>query len=157
MTQKIHLGVIDLPYVNAPKKGQKKTTGSTVTTGQVAEWLERDYHILETFAARNLQGIADDMAKSIEGGMENLLMGAPLSTNVFGAAESSIENRAKKFISDGVMDTLGIPGVPTQAAKDRAAGKARSSRRKNKRASNAKPVSFIDTGLYQGSIKAWVE
>lgn len=157
MALRLHLGVIDLPYVNAPKPGQKKTTGSTVTTGQVATWLEDGYHILQTFVDRHIDEIASDLADSVAAGMENLLMGGPLSQNVFGEAESSITNRAKKFISSGEMDTLGIPGVPTQAAKDRASGKRRSARRKKARRSNNKPVSFIDSGLYQGSFTAWVE
>jgi len=63
----------------------------------------------------------------------------------------------KRFIAEGEMDAIGFPGVPTQAAKDRAAGKRRSSRFKRRRATNQRPVSFYDTGLYQTSLRAWVD
>jgi len=158
MTLTLHLGVISLPYVEAPKPGQKKATASTVTTADVAQFLEEKYHPMEVFSNVHGQAIADALAQSMVGALENLELGAPLSQNVFGEAESKIEHMFKKFITMGEMDSLGIPGVPTQAAKDRASGKKRSSRMKNKRrGGNAKPISFYDTGLYESSMKAWIE
>jgi hypothetical protein len=158
MTLTLHLGVAEISYVAAPNPGQKKATASTVTTADVAQFLEEKYHPMETFANVHGQEMADALAQSMVGALENLELGAPLSQNVFGEAESKIEHMFKKFITMGEMDSLGIPGVPTQAAKDRASGKKRSSRMKNKRrGGNAKPISFYDTGLYESSMKAWIE
>ena len=110
-----------------------------------------------TFAKIHGQDIGDALAQSMVGALENLELGAPLSQNVFGEAESKIEHLFKTFITMGEMDGL-VPGVPTQAAKDRASGKKRSSRMKKKRrGGNAKPISFFDTGLYESSMKAWIE
>jgi hypothetical protein len=81
-------------------------------------------------------------------------MGAPAGIDPYGGATSEIEDRFKQFLSTGVMETLGFPGVPTQAALDRRAGKKRSGRFKKKRPSTG--VSFIDTGLYQSSFRAWM-
>ena len=157
MVHVLHLGVIDTPYFKAPSKGQKKATASTVTTGDVAEFLESKYEVMGTFFKAHGSEIADALAQSVAGSLENLMMGAPASQDVFGEATSEIEDMFKKFIITAEMDKLGIPGVPTQAAKDRASGKRRSSRMKKKRASNSKPISFYDTGLYEGSFKAWIE
>jgi hypothetical protein len=152
----LHLGVSDIPYVNAPRPRQNKVTPGTVTTGDVAGWLEDKYHVMEIFAQEHAQDMARDFEHSIAGAMEGLLMGAPGGLDPFGAAASKIEERMKDFITNDELAKLGYPGVPTKAALDRAAGKKRSSRRKSARKSNA-AVSFYDTGLYQSSMKAWVE
>ena len=157
MTLTLHLGVIPIGYVEAPKPGQKKATASTVTTADVAQFLEDKYEVMGTFAKIHGQDIGDALAQSMVGALENLELGAPLSQNVFGEAESKIEHMFKTFITMGEMDGL-VPGVPTQAAKDRASGKRRSSRMKNKRrGGNAKPVSFVDRALYVNSFKSWIE
>ena len=157
MTLTLHLGVIPIGYVEAPKPGQKKATASTVTTADVAQFLEDKYEVMGTFAKIHGQDIGDALAQSMVGALENLELGAPLSQNVFGEAESKIEHMFKTFITMGEMDGL-VPGVPTQAAKDRASGKRCSSRMKKKRrGGNAKPISFYDTGLYESSFKSWIE
>lgn len=153
----LHLGVIDVPYVQAASKRQRKQRSGTVTTGDVAGFLESRYHILEVFVQEHGTDIADDLANSMAGKLESFLMGAPVTLDTFGVATSTIEDRMKRFITEGEMDKLGYPGVPTQAAIDRASGKRRSARKKRKRPSNAVPVSFYDTGLYESSLKAWVD
>jgi hypothetical protein len=152
----LHLGVIELPYNQAPFPRQKQTRAGTVTTGDVATWLEDRYHVMENFFLLHEVDIADDVAGSVKGTVESLLLGAPASLDPFGTATSKIEDRMKQFISQGEMDRLGYPGVPTQAALDRASGRRRSSRFKRKRATG-KAISFYDSGLYQSSMKAWVD
>jgi hypothetical protein len=153
----LHLGVADIPYVSAPTARQNKVTAGTVTTGDVAGWLEDEYHILEIFGRVHEQDMAADLEHGMAGALESLMMGAPPSLDPYGAGASKIEERMKNFISDNEMASLGYPGVPTQAALDRASGKKRSARMARARKSNAKPVSFIDSGLMQSSYKAWVE
>ena len=153
----LHLGVIDVPYVEAPSKRQRKARAGTVTTGDVATWLENRYHVMEHFAQLHEQDIATDLASSLAGALESFMMGAPVSHDAFGSAASSIEDRMKNMIAMAELDALGYPGIPTQAAQDRASGKKRSSRFKRKRGTNSKPVSFYDTGLYFASLRSWID
>ena len=79
------------------------------------------------------------------------MMGAPVDAgSPFAAGESQIENRFKQFLSLREVEKLGIPGVPTKAA---LAGV--SHRFKGKK--GGRRPSFIDTGLYQASFKAWID
>jgi len=163
MTMVLHLGVIDMPYTsydggkkaaNPKRRGKKplkpaKGKSRTVTTAQVAGWLEDRYHVMEVFYESD-GGVMDLLRESVEDAMENLLMGAPVGGNPFLEATSEIQSRFKKFISDQTMERMGIPGVPTQAAL-----LGRSSRLKKGR--GPRRPSFRDTGLYQSSFMAWVE
>lgn len=156
----LHLGVIDIPYARPPAKRPRrraKTIAGTQTTGDVAEWLENKYHVMEIFFETHKDDVvAPALENSVQGAIESLMMGAPIALDPFGSAASAIEDRMKQFIVMGEMDAMGYPGVPTQAARDRASGKRRSSRFKNRRATGA-AVSFYDTGLYESSMKAWVD
>lgn len=155
---KLALGVLDLPYSGVPTKATKANPrhASTVSTGDVATILEDKYQVMETFFDFHSQEIGDALANGMAGALENLMMGAPVQTNPFGGAESQIKSMFQKFLDTGEMDGK-VPGVPTQAAQDRASGKKRSARMKNKRASNAKAVSFVDSGLYESSFLAWIK
>jgi hypothetical protein len=151
----LHLGVVDVPYVQALSRRQKKARAGTVTTGDVATWLENRYGVMETFFASRGEQIADDLAGALGGTLESFMMGAPPSIDPFGSATSSIEDQFKQFLATGEMEMLGVAGVPTQAALERRAGRRRSGRMKRRRAGTG--VSFIDTGLYQSSFKAWID
>lgn len=155
---KLVFGVVDVPYQNARSKRQRKVRAGTVTTGDVAGWLENKYHVMESFWELHKDEIVGDLENAIVGSFESLMMGAPPSLDPFGSGTSKAEDRFKQFLSTGEMDHLGI-GLPTQAALDRASGKRRSARFKKRRGkpSGGAPVSFIDTGLYQTSAKVWIE
>lgn len=152
---KLHLGVIDIPYVDLSpptKKGKpRKRTAGTVTTGDVAGWLEDEYGIMQHFIDLHGPDIGDALAKSIDGAMESLLMGAPLGHEVFGTATAEIEQMFHTMLATRELEGLGIAGVPTQAALD-----GKSSRKKKKNSGGRRP-SFIDSGLYDSSFKAWVD
>ena len=154
----LHLGVDDVAYSQPPAtRRRRKVRAGTQTTGDVAGWLEDRYHIMEIFVQQHKDDvIAPALENSLAGALESVLAGAPVSLDAFGAASSEIEDRMKQFIATGEMDALGYPGVPTQAARDRASGKRRSSRFKTRRATGA-AVSFYDTGLYESSMKVWVD
>jgi hypothetical protein len=131
-----------------------------VTTGDVAEWLEAKYHIFEIFYMTHVDDIvAPAIDDSLQGAIESIMLGAPPTNNPFGTATSKIADGLKQFIATGEMETLGYPGVPTQAARDRAAGRRRGARFKTAAATGASKaaVSFVDSGLYEGSITAWVD
>lgn len=161
---KLILGVTDIPYTNSrslptPKaiaKARKKPprpaagSASTVTTGDVAEILEQKYHIMEVFVDRHEEQIGDILANSMAGELENVLMGAPPANDPFGAATSAIEAEFRAFLDRDEMAEASVPGVPTKAAR-----MGVNHRLKKKR--GAPRQSFIDTGLYQASMIAWVD
>lgn len=149
----LHLGVIDVPYHLAPSPRQKKPRASTVTTGDVATYLEDRYHILEHFFQHHEADIAADCEQSLSGAIENFMAGAPPSNDPLAGATSAIEDRMKQFLSTQEIERIGFPGIPTQAAR-----KGVSHRRKHPYAKkNPRRPSFIDTGLMQSSYKAWTE
>jgi len=159
----LHLGVIDIPYItfeslrdrrqrlkkNASTPGVAPSTGLQ-TTGDVAGYLENDYGIMRTFYTRNRAQIVKELENSFAGAVESIAMGAPPTLSLTSAATSKIEDMFHRFLERGEMEGLGIPGVPTEAAK-----RGVNHRLKIKR--GARRPSFIDTGLYDASFKAWVD
>lgn len=159
----LHLGVIDLPYVEpapAPKKvraGKRRPSkrvakkSAIATTGDVAEILESKYHVMELFWQLHQADVAKDFELSMSGAFESLVMGGPVTLDVHGSATLKLEDRFKQMLSNKELDSLGYPGIPTAAAE--AGVSHRFKRAYKKRA--ARP-SFVDTGLYSASFKSWV-
>lgn len=137
---RLHLGVVEMPYADV--------TDSKATTGDVAEILEAKYHIMQIFVERYEQEIADALANSVAGAIENMLLGAPPTNNPFGSAENDIRALFVMFLDK--EELAGIKGVPTKAALDGV-----NSRLKRRR--GARRPSFIDTGLYRTAFMAWME
>ena len=150
----LHLGVLDLPYGHqqAARRRKRRSTAGTKSTGDVAEILEAKYHVMEIFFEENADEIVSYLEASLTGAIDNVLLGAPISTSAFGYAESKIRDRFDQFISQREMDALGYPGIPTQAAQ-----KGVSHRFKRARKTRSPRPSFIDTGLYLSSFRAWID
>lgn len=145
----LNLGEIDAPYSTPPAKDGKDAKPNSATTGDVAGWLEDRYHPMLHFYEMQQGVIAKEVADSLVGSLESAAMGAPSEgANPFGAAESAIEIAFKQFLTLRTLETLGYPGLPTQAALDGV-----NHRLKLKR--GPRRPSLIDTGLYQASFKAW--
>lgn len=137
----LSLGVIDLPYAD----------GNSVSTGDVAEILESEYGVMAAFVDLHEADIVDAIESSISGSLETMLMGGPVA-NPFAGAESAIESEFREFLDrEEMAQVAGIAGhaggVPTEAAL-----KGVNSRLKKRR--GARRPSFIDTGMYQASMKA---
>lgn len=149
----LHLGVADIPYNISPGTGRrrKKATAATKTTGQVAEILEDEYHILQHFAELHKEDIGKLLENSIAGALETAMMGGP-ATLSFADAESGIEALMKDMLTNKELDRLGYPGIPTAAAL-----KGVSHRFAHPYARRPARPSFVDTGLMQASYKAWME
>ena len=154
---KLHLGVLDIPYAydqqTLTKKGKvakrRRAIKKSITTGDVAEILEAKYSLMETFYEMNKQEIADELAKSVVGAYENLLMGGPKSADPTAEAASWIEQRFRQDIEQKKFDGV-IAGVATQASLDGVNHRlARPYARRD-----ARP-SFDDTGLFKTSFKVW--
>lgn len=164
----LSLGVYDFPYAwaedsrdrvprakkgkaNKPLKPKSKSSGLQ-TTGDVAEILEAKYGIMDTFAFMRLPDIAKELENSIAGELESLMMGGSGSSNPFKSAESAIESMFKNFLAKGDIEHAGIEGVPTQAAIKGVNHRLAHPYAK----SNPRRESFIDTGTYAASFKAWI-
>ena len=163
----LHLGVIDQAYANAPietnvpqaKKGKlnkpikPKVKSGEQTTGDVAEWLEDKYHIMQTFADAKLDKIAANLEDALAGSLESMMMGAPPPGNPFAGGESKIEAMFKDFILTQEVEQMGILGVPTQAALDGVNHRLKHPYAKG----NPRRPSFVDTSLFVQSFKCWVD
>jgi hypothetical protein len=118
----------------------------------VAEILEAKYHVMENFFKFHEVDILQALEGTIQGALENLLVGAPTTQAEFGEAESKIKDAFSEFLSQREVETMGIEGVPTQAAR-----KGVSHRFKHPYARRPRRPSFIDTGTYETSFAAWVD
>lgn len=136
MNMKLHLGVIDVPYES-----------ESVTTGDVAEFLEDKYGIMAHFFWLYGPIISELMADAIAGQLENIIAGAPPSDDPFAEAMSKVHDLFSGFLDDEEMN--GMPGIPTLRAL-----MGISKRFKNKK--GPPRPSFIDTGTYQAAMRAWV-
>jgi hypothetical protein len=160
----LHLGVIDIPYNTVPteykKNARKSGTAGTETTGDVAEWLEDKYHVMEVFFELHEDKVAKALESSVEQALDMLYLGAPVENiNPFNAASADIEKSFKHFLDSQEIETIGIPGVPTQAALDGVSHRFKDPRfvKKGKKlVKRPRRPSFIDTGLYEATMKAWV-
>lgn len=157
---KLHLGVSDIPYrydqQQVGKSGRvlkkRKIVAKSITTGEVAERLEEHYHLMEKFYQGNEEWIDSTLAKSLDSSLEAILSGAPVTQDPYGPAASEIEKAFKEAISLQEFDYF-IPGVPTQASLKGVNHRLAHPYAKG----NPQRPSFRDTGLYQSSIKVWVE
>src|SRR5271167_741677 len=98
----LHLGVLDQPYSFAPLPGKRRPTkvaGGTQTTGDVAQWLEDRYHVMEVFYELHAADVvAPALEDSLQGALESILMGASASLDPLGSALGTIEDAFRTFI-----------------------------------------------------------
>lgn len=134
---KLHLGVVVVPE---PQGGD---------TYSVATILEEKYGLFSKFAEAHQQDIANNLAESVAGALETIMMGGT-SPDPFAAGASQIDQEFRTFLDTEEMAKLGVAGVPTKAAL-----MGKSIRFKRKR--GEKRPSFIDSGVLQASFKSWVE
>lgn len=156
---RLHIGVIDYKYTENAK---------SVSTGDIAQILEKRYAVMTGFVVSHIQDIANDMAESYAGALDSMMMGSP-SGNPADQAMSSISGRAKEYLSSQDAETVLSPGskgfpVPTEAAlmgvrhryKDPTSILKKVMSGKKTKVGIRRP-SFIDTGMYQNSLIAWTE
>lgn len=144
----LHLGVIDVPYA---------TEGTT--TGDVAEILEAKYDVMGNFDALHHADIEEVIAISLSEAIDSLVQGAPATLDPFGQACADVQQMFVTYLDNEEIAETGQAGVPTAAA---LAG-VRTSLKKKKELKNPRKrslgrrPSFIDTGMYRDSFKAWVD
>lgn len=148
-------GVVPEPTADAKGRVKKRAkaeepSAEVATTAKVAQILEDKYGVMQVFYDQHSADIQKAMVESVEGALEDVFAGSPVS-DPFGQAGQQVAADFRTFLMSAEIERLGIDGVPTQAATDR-----RSLRFKSKKSSGPRP-SFVDTGLYEASFRAWVE
>lgn len=166
MNQVLHLGVIDVPYVEGEavstyrkrvakaRQGRQRLRATTrsgdETTGDVATILEAKYGLFTAFYEHHEDEIAALLASSMTDSLDNLMAGAPLGQNPYGAFEQGLILMFRKAIETQEFDGYAIPGVPTRAAREGV-------NHRLKRNRGAPRPSFRDTGLMEASFIAWLQ
>jgi hypothetical protein len=151
----LHLGVIDQPYREwkLNKAGTRRVKGKIlpITTFDVAKILEKKYEVMGTYYRVHQKDIADSLAKSVTGAIQALVVGQRIDP--FGAATQKMQSGFKDFIASREAERVGIPGTPTMAALLGVNHRLRHPYA----AGNPRRPSFLDTGLYMSSFRAWVD
>jgi hypothetical protein len=167
---KLHFGFEDHPYharygpssplTQAVKRRTPKVMtrpqqayGEGKTTVEVANELESRYHIVETFwemeEDKFIEVLEDAFADDIE---EVMQMGQiPKTGGISDKETDKIEARFRNYLTNKRFDGV-IAGVPTLAAQ-----RGVSHLKQHPYAKRGPRPSFIDTGMYMRSFRAWVE
>ena len=145
---KIVLGVLDAPHMEYLHGMPAKE--SDLMIGDLAEILESKYRIMQTFADMRKGEIAKAVKEAIALKIKAEIRGVKTPVNHLARAFGQIEHSFKDFIATQQMDGR-VAGVPTMASL-----MGVNHRLKHPYASS-NPVrpSFIDTGQYVASFKAW--
>lgn len=134
---KLHLGVVDQNYTDHTE---------SISTGEVADLLEEKYHVMEIFFDMHKKDIAGYLEDSIAGAIENTLGGAKV-VNPFSSATGKIEKKFRDYIDSQEH------GIQLKKHKAPKAG----ARKKRQYVKVKEVTSFIDSGLFRGSFKSWIE
>lgn len=155
----LHLGVVDHNYTNSEK---------SISTGDVAEILEDHYGVLTGFSVTNTQQIADVLADSYAGALETIVMGG-VSNDPAASGMSKISTMMKQYLTTREAEWVLAPGVKGHPVPTLAALKGVRTRYKDptsilkkvlkgkKTKVGVRRPSFIDTGLYENSLIAWMD
>jgi hypothetical protein len=151
---KLMLGVVDVAYSDGD--GAK-------TTGDVAGYLEDEYHIMRTFLESYEDRIGEFLADAMVGEIESLAQGKPVT--IFGKdvsthlgdrviSGSSVNGKIEESFRDFLdsREWKQTSGQDVDAANQGVSHRMKQPLKKRK----ARPE-FVDTGLYQASFRAWIE
>jgi hypothetical protein len=143
MTLTLHLGVDDFPYANSSGK----------TTGDVAGILEAKYHVMESFYEDLGETFfAKEIEESARNAVTSLINGTTANITLTGQAEDNIKKRFDLFLSQQELDYT-QPGIPTLASLK---GVNHSFAKPNAKGNPSRP-SFVDTGTFRTSFRAWLD
>lgn len=129
------------------------------TTGEVAEALEKKYHLMQTFSEVYGSNLAAMLEEGVAASLNSMLNGGPIDKHPFEAGCAKIENLFRQSLTIKAYDGL-IPGVPTKASLEGVSNRFKNPRyivKKGKKIKRASRPSFVDTGLLQRNFAAWVE
>lgn len=136
-------GVNDVAYTDPG-------TNRATTTGDVAQYLENDYHVMRTYLELHETEIGESLANAMAGEIESMAQGKPAHFNVSGPM-NRIEEEFRDYLDRGEWKRASGQVI--------AAADAGVSHRKKRPyvKKNKERTAFVDTGLYQASFRAWLE
>jgi hypothetical protein len=150
----LNLGVVDVAYSDGD--------GAT-TTGEVAGYLEKEYHVIRTFLELHEDDIGDFLADAMSGEIESLAQGKPVIA--FGSQDVTTQ------LGDRVIEGQSVNGRIEEAFRDYldsrewksvsgqtvdAAEQGSTLRKKQPNKKRQARSEFMDTGLYSASFRAWL-
>ena len=155
---KLHLGVIEVPEIE----------GTTYTMGQD---LEKRYGLFSMFYNANQQEIADLIAKDAVIGLEMAEKGMPISVkSVFAVSGETITDKMHNFLTsqevervagkygeEGIPTKAALEGINTRTANGKAPKRVRKGQKFKKVVTGVRRPSFIDTGIFERSLKGWIK
>ncbi|SDH09483.1 hypothetical protein SAMN05216466_10779 [Paraburkholderia phenazinium] len=148
------LGVVDVGYSDGE---------GTKTTGDVAGYLEDQYHIMRTFLELYEDQIGEFLADAMVGEIESMAQGRPLA--VFGKdlntslgkvmiSGASVNGKIERAFNN-YLDLREWKQTSGQSVE--AANQGVSHRKKQPLKKRPARAEFVDTGLYAASFRAWTE
>lgn len=163
---KLRLGVENVAYSDPDVKG-------ATTTAKVAEILEAEYHVMGVFAELYGREIADVISKTIADNLDALMHGEAVSQVPLEGAMQKIQQDFRSYLdADEWQKTTGQAIAAAQNGVSHRFKNAMNTRSmrvgggKNGKGSTIVPRSgeqrgprpaFIDTGLYQSSMRAEIK
>lgn len=154
MSAELIFGEVKVPYDN------KSGTADTV---EVAKILEAKYGLFSAFYTKHENDIKTLLINSLEGVLENIHAGGSAPSDPFAGATAKIEALFRTFLATAEIESMGIDGVPTQAALDgvshRFKDKINNIRNKKGQitAVGVRRPSFVDTGTLSLAFRSWLE
>ncbi len=147
MTARLELGVEDVAYSDPDASG-------ATTTGQVAEILEKKYHVMRVFVELHGQSIADAIAEGLAKDSRAMDRGDVVSPQVLAGPMGKIEKGFRDYLdADEWQKTT---GQAIAAAQNGVSHRFKAVRGAKAKARGPRPA-FIDTGLFQASFRAKVK
>ncbi|MDW9230733.1 hypothetical protein C7S15_5918 [Burkholderia cepacia] len=108
---------------------------------------------MPVFVDLHMKEISSSVAQAVADAMDDQMMGLPVSPDIYQASMEEIQSAFRNFLDHEEYPAQSFPQVPTQAALDGV-----NHRLLHPYASkNPSRPSFIDTGEYQISFRAWVD
>lgn len=139
----LHLGVVDVAYTGPDAK-------PGVTTGDVATFLEEEYHVMRVFLEMYEEEIGELLANDIAGEIESIAQGKPVGRLSFDVSTGKIGELFRDFLDAREWKQA---SAQTIAAADEGVNHRK---KRPYAAENPARPEFVDTGLYQASFRAWV-
>ena len=153
---RLHIGVNDVLEPNGKP------------TYEVAMELEQKYTLFSAFATSQIDSIKNEITKSVAGALQNAMSGKRMP-DPYKQGCSAIVRNFQDFLDEEKLAGFGIAGVPTQAA---LLGKTTRKKSRSAKGLKVKKVaigdklytaygprrpSFIDSGILQANLQAWVD
>ncbi|MCM2493307.1 hypothetical protein ACVCIH_17675 [Burkholderia glumae] len=140
----LYLGVVDVAYTSEDAK-------PGTTTGDVATFIEDEYHVMRVFLEMYEEQIGELLANEVAGEIESLAQGKPVAKLSLDLSTGRIGELFRDFLD--AREWKQASGQAIAAAEDGVNHR----KKKPYASSNPARAEFIDTGLYQASFRAWVE